>query len=176
MDECFYSLDHLPGISQETVDNCINGDFNGQTEEFHCRCTTLPKYFPTLKSNTFLNDLSARFGLVMPMVIRLSPYQIYDWHIDSDVPVKINYVLNDVGENKALTLFKLQTQGNVLYDILECKYTLRKPMLFNSRIEHCAINNSDQTRYLMCIRFLKQTIQYQDVKNFLINYQSTEEL
>lgn len=172
--KCYTHLPHLPRVSRATADRCTTAVYNAPTKlDLLNKKVNTFTYDPGLNETKFVNDLRQEFGLTEAMCMSFPPKTIYDWHTDFFVRVRINYVLNDVGH--AYTLFREQSGSNdIIYNIDECKYTAGFATLFNSRVQHCVINNSDQTRYLLSFRIFDNNISYEQVEKFLINYNSDE--
>ena len=174
--KCYTHMPHLPKLSEATVMKCMQGEYVPPAKSEPGK--PVPQGFtfnPDLNSSKFVQDLQKEFGQVEIMCMSFAPHTIYDWHTDIFVRVRINYVLNDVGS--ALTLFKEPTESsNIIFNIDECKYTVGSATLFNSRVQHCVINNSDSFRYLLSIRFFDNTISFEQVEKFLLDYNSEEVL
>lgn len=174
--KCYTHFPSLPTVSLVTAEKCMTASYAPPPKPLPGQ--PIPQgftYCPELGGTKFLQDLQTQFGRVEDMCMSFAPHTIYDWHTDIFVKVRLNYVLNDVID--AMTLFKEPTQtSNIVYNIEQCKYTVRSATLFNSQVEHCVINNSDQTRYLLSIRFFDNNVTFDQVENFLFDYKSDEQL
>lgn len=64
-----------------------------------------------------------------------------------------------------------ETIDTINYHLKVCDYTLHKPTLINTQIEHTVINYSPCTRYLLSVD-IRKPAKYEDVKEYLINYKT----
>lgn len=169
-------MPHLPKVSEATANKCMTAVYDPPAKSTVDQPVPQAYTFdPGLNHTQFVKDLEKEFGQVECMCMSFAPHTIYDWHTDIFVKIRLNYVLNDVGAT--LTLFKEPTQDSgIIFKIDQCKYTTGSATLFNSQVTHCVINNSDQVRYLLSIRFFKTDINFEQVEQFLLDYKSEEVL
>jgi hypothetical protein len=168
---CFYQPIHLPTLPLSVVDKGMNADYQLPPEHPNDNTTprtTNPVAISTFANSKFAQDVSEKLNTkIESHYVKFSPYTLYDWHTDirKGRTCAINFLLNEVP--KSLTLFR-QPVSHLNYNIIECKYTLQKPMVFNVKKSHCIINNSDQFRYLLSITLVN--IMFDDAVEFFKTY------
>jgi hypothetical protein len=129
----------------------------------------------TVKADTsfintkFCKDLSLQFGKITAKYMKFDPLSYYDWHTDLNRGCAINFLLNLVPNT--VTLFGSRI-SRINLDIIPVTYTLYQPMLFNTKISHCVINYSQQTRFIMSVGI--HDANFIDAKNFLLNYNTSQ--
>jgi len=172
MSKFYCQLSHFPLIDPDIVNEGIDAVYEQPVletgSEIIPRVTKSPTSF---KATKFCQDLCNKFGDVRPWFFRNNPMTVYDWHADASRSCAINFLLNEV--STSLTLFRQATDTRLMYNIFPCTYTLYQPILFNTTISHCVINNSNEYRYILSIGF-PTTTDYNSVKEFLLQYQTSK--
>ena len=114
----------------------------------------------------FLQWLSARYEFIAG-VIKMEPYEQYDWHIDTRRGVSINMLLE---HDDSAVLFS-DDPFMLVKKIYPYKYEPDTYYLFNTQVAHCVINYS-KPRYLFSIEFKKNKLQltYNDLCSDVANY------
>lgn len=176
--DCYLHLSHLPLLDDKFVDEAINatytnieptGDMVELKTKFN-RWISSKSAYSSFKDTKFCKDLEAQFGQVVSHYAKFDPHSLYDWHTDTQRQCSINFLIRPV--SNALTLFKyaeVTKEHSLIYHLDECKYTPRVPVLFNSSVNHCVINLSDETRYLLTVNF-GRSVTFYHVREFLQNY------
>ena len=152
LDNCFYQLDNIPLLGSEFIVEGIRGEYQTPSPEIdNIRTSRTTKAKTTFTNSTLVQDLKQKLSPnIHACFFRNDPYSIYDWHTDSVGNRKcvINYLLT--ADTGAMTLFR-EPVSRLNYTIVECPYTLYKPMLLNVELEHCVINNSADHRYILSV-------------------------
>ena len=171
LEDCFFHLNHFPDLEKEICQAGINAVYPTESppetpEEHRPRSIVSPSRFFKTK---FCQDLSKEFGEIRTNFIKNGPMTVYDWHRDLDRKVAINFLLAEAPNS--LTLFRDKEYGvdRMRYNIEVCSYTPRKPVIFNTTIQHTVINYNDQPRFILSLIFPME-VNYFDVKNFLVSY------
>ena len=115
----------------------------------------------------FCQDIKNYFGNVVAKYSIMNPFTMYDWHQDIDRPYCINTLI--IQPPNAMTLHR-KPINRMVYDIREVEYVMTQPLLFNSSIPHCVINNSNQARCIMSISMIGSKRTWDEAKQWLLNY------
>lgn len=121
----------------------------------------------TFAQTQFCRDLDREFGEVRAKFFYFRPWSGYDWHVDLGRKCAINIALDDYPD--AVSLFR-QRIDNQNYNVLSVPYPARRPVLFNTSVEHSVINLSDQPRHVLTVSFIEPTATYERVREFVLNY------
>jgi len=148
--------------------NCVQHGIpiNGQ------RHTLTSRTIQCIQSSSFINtkfasDLQKSLGKIKTRYLYNPPWSLYDWHQDlAGHKSCINFLLTDTPNSK--TLHRFPTECRLNYQVEVTEYRLYYPLLFNTRIDHCIINLTNQHRYILQILLFDST--YQDCKEYLKNY------
>lgn len=115
----------------------------------------------------FAQDLKSVLGEIKTRYLYNSPWSLYDWHQDlAGHQSCINFLLTDTPG--ARTIHKFPTDCKLNYKVKVLEYDLYRPVLLNTRIDHCVINMTDQDRYVLSVLLLDTT--YDHAKEYLCNY------
>jgi hypothetical protein len=171
LDDCFFQLNNFPDLEDLVCEAGINAVFPNlpkeETPENHVPQSigSRSRFFKT----KFCQDLSQQFGEIKTNFIKNGPMSTYDWHRDIDRKVAINFLLRPAPNS--LVLFRDKEYGvdRMRYNIKACEYTPKKPVIFNTTIQHTVINYNDQPRYILSLIFPME-VTYFDVKDFLTSY------
>jgi hypothetical protein len=165
-DNCFCPLIHLPLLDQATVSEAFGATYiDPKKDTAENRIAQTIKADTTFINTKFCKDLSLKFGKVTAKYMRFDPLSYYDWHTDLNRGCAINFLLNLVPDT--VTLFGSR-EDRINLDIIPVPYVLYQPTLFNTKISHCVINYSQQTRYIMTIGIHEPS--FADAKKFLLDY------
>jgi hypothetical protein len=153
------------GIPIPTPDcTCSGVSVPGVRNTVPSRSISHPSSFVETK---FAQDLIKNLGNIRARYLYNPPWFLYDWHQDiSGHQSCINFLLTDTPG--ARTLYKFPTDCNLHYKVKTLEYNLYKPVLLNTRIDHCIINMTEQHRYVLTVLLLDTT--YNTAKEFLSNY------
>ena len=165
----WYHLSHLPTLDQKYINEAHSSDYTYKSNlvAAHSRKYYAVQAESQFANTKFCNDLSKEFGELGPVKYsRNDPYTLYEWHVDSGRSCSINFALSELPN--AFTLFRAPI-NNAIFSIDECKYPIYRPVLFNSTVPHCVINNSNQPRYILSVTFPK-LVTFDDARQFLVNY------
>jgi hypothetical protein len=100
---------------------------------------------------------------------KTDPEGLYDWHTDKGgVTTGINILLSR--PDKCITLFRTETNIPLQYKIYQCDYEQFRPTVFDSTVEHCVINLSQEPRYLLRVPIADAT--YKEVRDYLLEYRN----
>lgn len=108
-----------------------------------------PVSYDILFKDPFFQWLGARYNF-MGGIIKMEPYQQYDWHVDTRRGVGINMLL---GHTKSYVLFT-ERPTDLVKNIRPHKYQENIYYVFNTQVPHSVVNLSGQ-RYLFTIEFEK---------------------
>lgn len=111
--------------------------------------TARPVAFDVLLKDPLLDWIAKRYNFIAG-VLKMEPYQQYDWHIDARRGVGINLLLE---HDDSIVLFSDKPMM-LVKDIRTHKYDLNTYYLFNTQTAHCVINYS-KPRYLFSVEFAK---------------------
>lgn len=115
----------------------------------------------------FAKDLQAGLGNIKTRLLYNPPWSLYDWHQDiAGHKCCINFLLTDTPG--ARTIHKFPTDCKLNFYVKLVEYNLYYPLLFNTRIDHCVINMTDQHRYILQILLFDVT--YEEAKKYLVDY------
>lgn len=124
-----------------------------------------------INDNEFLCWLNQRHPLKCAL-IKMSPFQTYNWHKDVRRGVCINVLLD---HKNSYTLFSddvLEGSNGLYGNITKMNYELNKFYLFNNQIPH-SVYNYEGERVLFSIEFLnedKHQLTYEQLKNEIDEY------
>jgi hypothetical protein len=171
LENCFCYLNHFPDLEKEICQAGINAPFP-EVPKIETADTPSPRSIVSSSrffKTKFCQDLSAEFGQIRTNFIKNGPMTVYDWHRDLDRKVAINFLLNE--SPNSLVLFRDKEYGvdRMRYNIKVCEYTPRKPVIFNTTIQHTVINYDSQPRFILSLIFPME-VDYFAVKNFLEQY------
>ena len=149
----FYRLDNISDIEQKYISEGLNEDYykmfkpNIFRSNFKC----------SFDESEFIQKLKSKFGNVFSTWIYNPPNTLYDWHVDAlyrnctiNIPIKI--------PDKAGTYYRdimHPESPTKYYNLFKVPYTLYKPTLLNTNLEHCVVNPTDETRIVLNITFEK---------------------
>lgn len=115
----------------------------------------------------FAQDLIKNLGTIKTRYLYNPPWSLYDWHQDlAGHQSCINFLLTDTPG--ARTIHKFPTDCNLNYKVTVVEYDLYRPVLLNTRIDHCVINMTNQDRYVLSVLLLDTT--YNIAKEYLNHY------
>jgi hypothetical protein len=166
---CFYHLNHYPDLPAELVQIGIDAAYpiepppetpeENRPRSIFCRS----RFYQA----PFCQDLIKEFGEIKTNFLKNNPMTTYDWHRDIDRKVAINFLL--VEAPNSLTLFRDKEYGvdRMRYNIDVCTYTPRKPVIFNTTIQHTVINYNDQPRFILSLIF-PLDVTFVDVRDYLL--------
>lgn len=168
LEDCFYNLNQYPELPEEVALAGINAVYPeppAETPEEQRPRSIF--YRSRFNQSTWCQQLISEFGEIKTNFIRNNPMTTYDWHRDMDRLVAINFLLRDAPNG--LSIFRDKEYGvdRMRYNIKNCVYTVRKPMIFNTTIQHCVINLSDQPRFILSLIF-PLDVTYFDVRDYLL--------
>jgi hypothetical protein len=170
MAEYFHHLTNYPRVPDSYLDEALAQEYLTQAD--HKRVTKLimsnPKKALAFSNTKFFKDLKKKFpGAYNPVVLRVNPNTLYDWHIDKgDINCGINILLNNKADS--FTLFRTSTDEVKHYNVINCDYIPFVPTVFNSTAEHCVINLSNEYRYLLKVPI--KYAEYRELKHYLLDY------
>ena len=174
MNEFFCHLKHLPLIPSKFLEHAQSLRYETPEEHGHFTKLNLNARGPDFKmhflTHPFYIALKKAFPGVMGAVYaKTNPNELYDWHTDKGgVVTGINILLSDPAD--CITLFRTKTNIPLQYKIYRCDYEQFRPTVFDSTVEHCVINLSQEPRYLLRIPIADAT--YQEVRDYLLDYRN----
>jgi hypothetical protein len=171
--EFYYKPSHLKNIiGQEHYEEAKAAQYETFVLEKHTGKKPSTYQAPTsFEQSKFMDDLRKEFKDVRTNYLKFDPMTCYDWHVDAARNCSINFLLNDVPES--LTLFREYIEDSRhWYNIKRLKYNLYQPTLLNVKEQHCVINYSQETRYVLTIGFTLD-VSYMNVKRFLMFYKNS---
>ena len=167
--DCFYHLNHFPDLPAELAQAGMNAAYPVEPppetpEENRPRSIVSRSRF---SQSLFCQELIKEFGEIKTNFIKNNPMTTYDWHRDIDRKVAINFLLADAPNS--LTLFRDKEYGvdRMRYNIDVCTYVPRKPVIFNTTIQHTVINYNDQPRFILSLIFPLE-VTFFDVRDYLL--------
>ena len=174
MSDFFCHLTHLPLISAKFLEHAQGLRY--ETPEEHGQFTKLnlnardPGFRMHFLSQPLYIDLKKRFaGVLGATYVRTDPMSEYSWHTDKGgVTTGINILLSPPDE--CLTLFRTKTDIPLQHKIYRCDYEQFRPTVFDSTVEHCVINLSQEPRYLLRVPIANTT--YEQVRDYLLAYRN----
>ena len=125
-----------------------------------------------LAKDPFLVWLSTKHNYIAG-VLKMEPFQQYDWHVDTRRGVGINMPLE---ESDSIVFFTdPSVVGALVKPIFPIEYEYNKYHVFNTQIPHNIIN-LDYPRYLFTIEFEKDkdNLTYDDMVNLVNEYNPQE--
>jgi hypothetical protein len=170
LENCFYQLTHLPLLDKKsTILELARSTFVEPEKEIKGVYTSrTSKAKSTFENTRFVQDLGKEFGTVKSYFVKFTAMTVYDWHCDVDRHCTINFLLSN--SPKATTLFR-EPISRLVYNIIECPYTMFQPVLFNTTIPHCVVNLNPTTRFMLSLDF-KLGVKFNSVKEFLFDYKT----
>ncbi len=168
--DCFYHLNHYPDLPEEISQAGMNAVYPveppPETPEEHRprSIVSRSRFF----QSPFCQELSKEFGEIKTNFIKNNPMTTYDWHRDIDRKVAINFLLAEAPNS--LTLFRDKEYGvdRMRYNIDVCTYTPRKPVIFNTTIQHTVINYNDRPRFILSLIF-PLDVTFVEVRDYLLS-------
>jgi hypothetical protein len=175
------SIDYKPGVPITTIDklgnvkdhgvpiatpSCTRNGIavEGERHTFGSRTISQASSFITTQ---FAQDVQANLGHIKTKYLYNAPWSLYDWHQDlAGHKCCVNFLLTDTPG--ARTIHKFPTDCKLNFQVETVEYNLYYPLLFNTRIDHCVINMTDQHRYILQILLFDVT--YDVAKEYLSNY------
>lgn len=128
------------------------------------------------ESTDFFKQLISAVGSCNAHYLKFFPNSLYDWHVDRKRQCGINWVIKT--NPKASTFFRSPFDHDFLYhnrvaknervlfwNLEEVDYTLLKPTLMNTSVDHCVVNNYPEERIILTINCKEGS--YQDVNTYL---------
>ena len=116
----------------------------------------------------FVRDLEKNLGTIDCRYLYNPPWSLYDWHQDiAGHRSCINFLLTNTPG--ARTIHKFPMDVRLHYQVSTVEYKLFRPVLFNTKIDHCVINMTDKHRYMLSVMIMDSS--YDDAKKFLAQYQ-----
>ena len=171
MSENFYHLTNLPPLSNDLIDEGLNGNFFWSLNP-----NTFKSDAPLFKSTIFFKLLERQFGICNASYLKNFPYMLYDWHTDQQRSASINWALKtnpkastfyrDYYENDPFSK-KMAENGRrpLFWKLQEVDYTLYRPTLLNTSVPHSVINNSTEERIILSVSV--HSASYNELKDFL---------
>lgn len=175
------SVDYEPGVPITTFDKTGNVKNHGvpiSTPACTHQGVSVEGARHTLTSRTiaqtssfiktkFAQDAQANLGRIKTKCLYNPPWSLYDWHQDqAGHKCCINFLLTDTPGARTIHKFPTDCRLNFQVDVVE--YNLYYPLLFNTRIDHCVINMTDQHRYILQVLLFE--VSYDVAKEYLVNY------
>ena len=97
----------------------------------------------------FINDVNKIFPIKYAGVIKLHPYRVYNWHVDTERRVAINMLLT--ANNDSHCLFS-DDINQIQIKTTELKYDPDTFYLFNTQYPHMVLNGHSD-RWLFSVEF-----------------------
>lgn len=116
-----------------------------------------------------LSEINKEFKIQHAGILRIDPYNVYDWHRDDKRGAGINMLIQSEHSH---SLFRRRLEvdhtGGLVQKTIELKYEPNAFYLFNTQIEHCVIN-FNEPRYLLSCEFEKpkQELSYINILNWI---------
>ncbi len=102
-------------------------------------------------SEPLLESINRKYKIKSAGITKITPYRVYDWHVDINRGVSINLLLTPTC--KSLVLFANEVKdSNDQLDFVELIYEPKTFYLINNQIKHCVIN-FNESRYLFTLEF-----------------------
>jgi len=163
MDKYFYHLD-LPPLPNFFINEGITGDYavTLRPNLYWCKSSFFTSDFFKLLQKEFGEENCSVKYYVNP------PNSYYDWHKDLKRGFGINWVVKT--NPHALTLYREPMplgDEKFMYNITEIDYRGFAPTIINGKVEHCVINNFNDTRYIMSLSVVGTP--YEDALPFFKN-------
>lgn len=175
MNEFFCHLPHIPLVSAKFLEHAKQLEYNTPVEhglftKLNLNSRTGKDFKMHFLSHPFYIALKNAFPGVMGAVYaKTDPEGLYDWHTDKGgVTTGINILLSS--PDKCITLFRTATGIPLQYKIYQCDYEQFRPTVFDSTVEHCVINLSQEPRYLLRVPIADAT--YKEVRDYLLEYRN----
>jgi hypothetical protein len=175
MTEFFCHLPHIPLISSKFLEHAKQLDYETPAEhglftKLNLNSRSGPDFKMHFLSHPFYIALKNAFPNVMGAVYaKTNAGGLYDWHTDKGgVTTGINILLSE--SKDCLTLFRTKTDIPLQYNIYQCDYEQFRPTVFDSTVEHCVINLSQEPRYLLRVPIADAT--YKEVRDYLLAYRN----
>jgi hypothetical protein len=139
MEKYFHRLD-LPVLDDFFIQESLTAKF-----EIIATPSSLNRANSSFFRTNFSKLIDSTFGKCGSSFHKHPAHSLYDWHIDNKRECAVVWVIQT--DPQATTLYReAVTNTRLMYNITEVDYTLYKPMLLNTKYEHCVINNSDTDR------------------------------
>jgi hypothetical protein len=167
----FTQFTHLPKLDIKYLEEAVSLEYITPEETDGVKRGRVIRAASSFSSTKFYSDLHKEFGDPFRVnFYKNNPNTVYDWHRDLDRKCSLNFLLTE--NPNYLTLSRTATNNRLVWDITQCTYTPFYPALLNTEIEHCVINYSSETRYILSV--CPGGGSYKDVLDFLMNYQCTD--
>lgn len=168
--EPYKFMTNLPDLPQIYIDDVLSRsitDFGYLPPERANRTPIIDRN--SLFDNTkFIKECNKHFGYTAATILRFDPMSVLDWHADYPRQCGMNILINDV-DGMARTFMREQIEG-WNYKMVEVKYTVGKPILINTTVQHTTYNfHPTKTRYVLSISFGKDAT-YDEVKEYLTKF------
>lgn len=98
---------------------------------------------------TFINDINKIFPIKYAGVIKLNPYRVYNWHVDTERRVAINMLLTAHRDSHCLFTEDI---NQIQIKTVELKYEPETFYLFNTQYPHMVLNGHSD-RWLFSVEF-----------------------
>ena len=126
----------------------------------------------SFEETSFFKLLKDRYEICYVSYCQSPANSCYNWHIDLNRNVGINWVIKT--NTKAGTYYKEPIEefnpgegvNPLFHKLIEVDYKLYNPMLLNTGLEHCVINNYSETRIIMTLSILNNA-KFAEVSDFL---------
>jgi hypothetical protein len=124
-----------------------------------------------LDKDPFFVWLRQRYNF-MAGIVKMEPFQNYDWHQDTRRGLAINMLLE--GANSIV--FFTEDIKAVVKNVIPAQYYVNSYHLFNTQVPHCIIN-MEGMRYLFTVEFEldKEQLSYADLVKALEDYKPLQE-
>ena len=108
-----------------------------------------PVSYDILYKDPFFQWLGQHYSFIAG-VLKMEPYQQYDWHVDTRRGVGINMLLE---HGNSLLMFT-EHPNDLVKNIYPVAYEQNRYYIFDTQTPHCVIN-LDSPRYLFTVEFEK---------------------
>jgi hypothetical protein len=80
-------------------------------------------------------------------------YSLYDWHTDNKRSCTINWLIKTNEKSSCFYRDPIVTseKPSIFYNLIEVNYKLYNPVLLNTTLDHCVINNYNDTRIILSV-------------------------
>lgn len=164
----FVNLAHLPLLNDAYVTELEGAKFMDPLHFINEPTGTINRVRSSFINTKFCQDIAEHFEVkVLAEFYKVEPYTFHKWHRDAIRNIAVNFTIYD--NPGSMSLFG-ESVSPVHFDITECQYELRRPMLFNAGQRHCIINNSSEPRYLLSVSLVGKELLFKDCKEWFLNY------
>jgi hypothetical protein len=162
----YHILENFPLLDTRFVDEALNANYfvpGPQNIELKIKISIAQSSFA---ETDFYKHLQEKFGANECFYLRFSPNGHYDWHRDIHRNCAINIAIEQYPNN--VTLFRKYV-SELNYEFEKLDYPARRPVIFNTDIEHCVYNCTKNYRYLLSLSFPPE-VTFDSLKEELANY------